>query len=193
MCDRVRISQEMPTKYAIKKIILFSNDPTCFGVQPSSWIIWINTGRFNDNTTNTDKLLWIRYKILHTHTYTYYIYIYIYIHTHTHTGLFEMIVGVLTTCHTQYTWDRSICNFYLIEQHPKFLLRALQKTLRISWSIGAATYSYLKCTVHDKLLSSCTNGSRKSQFSVRYVKKTCSIKLKNTYKPISSVLYMTSC
>jgi len=24
------------------------------------------------------------------------------------TGLFEMIVGVLTTCHTQYTWDRSL-------------------------------------------------------------------------------------
>jgi hypothetical protein len=23
------------------------------------------------------------------------------------TGLFEMIVGVLKTCHTQYTWDRS--------------------------------------------------------------------------------------
>ena len=45
-----------------------------------------------------------------------YIYIYIYIvitgfhytHTHTHTGLFDMVVGVLTTCHTQYTWDRSI-------------------------------------------------------------------------------------
>ena len=27
------------------------------------------------------------------------------------TGLFEMTVGVLTTCHTQYTWDRSICIF----------------------------------------------------------------------------------
>ena len=25
------------------------------------------------------------------------------------TGLFEMIVGVLTTCHTQYNWDSSIC------------------------------------------------------------------------------------
>ena len=25
------------------------------------------------------------------------------------TGLFEMIVRVLTTCHTQYTWDSSIC------------------------------------------------------------------------------------
>jgi len=43
------------------------------------------------------------------------------------TGLFEMIVGVLTTCHTQYTWDRSICFFfYLIEQHSKFLLHTLQ-------------------------------------------------------------------
>jgi len=27
------------------------------------------------------------------------------------TGLFKMIVGVLTTCHTQYTLDRSICIF----------------------------------------------------------------------------------
>ena len=32
-----------------------------------------------------------------------------------------MTVGVLTTCHTQYTWDSSICIFYLIE-HFKFLL-----------------------------------------------------------------------
>jgi len=24
-------------------------------------------------------------------------------------GLFKMIVGVLTTCHTQYPWDRSMC------------------------------------------------------------------------------------
>jgi len=37
-----------------------------------------------------------------------------------------MIVGVLTTYHTQYTWDRSICIFYLIEQHSKFLLRTVQ-------------------------------------------------------------------
>ena len=28
-----------------------------------------------------------------------------------YTELFKMIVGVLTTCHTQYTWDRSICIF----------------------------------------------------------------------------------
>jgi len=27
------------------------------------------------------------------------------------TGLFKMIVGVLTSCHTQHTWDSSICVF----------------------------------------------------------------------------------
>ena len=42
------------------------------------------------------------------------------------TRLFEMIVRVLTTCHTQYTSDSSICLFYLIEQHSKFLLHTLQ-------------------------------------------------------------------
>jgi hypothetical protein len=30
-----------------------------------------------------------------------------------YTGLFEMIVGVLTTCHTQYSIDSSICILYL--------------------------------------------------------------------------------
>jgi phage shock protein PspC (stress-responsive transcriptional regulator) len=34
--------------------------------------------------------------------------------TCTNTGLFKMIAGVLTTCHTQYTWDRSICIFFFI-------------------------------------------------------------------------------
>jgi hypothetical protein len=42
------------------------------------------------------------------------------------TGLFKMIVVVLTTCHTQYTSDSSLCIFYLIEQHSQFLLRTLQ-------------------------------------------------------------------
>ena len=37
-----------------------------------------------------------------------------------------MIVGVLTTCHTQYTSDSSIHVFYLIDQHSKFLLHSLQ-------------------------------------------------------------------
>jgi len=36
--------------------------------------------------------------------------IFLWIFTESCTGLFEMIVGVLTTCHTQYTWD-SICIF----------------------------------------------------------------------------------
>jgi len=43
------------------------------------------------------------------------------------TGLFKMIVWVLTTSHTQCTWDSSIyVFFYLIEQHSKYLLHNLQ-------------------------------------------------------------------
>jgi len=45
---------------------------------------------------------------------------------YTYTGLFEMIVGVSTTYHTQYTSDRNICFFYLIEKHSIFLLHTLQ-------------------------------------------------------------------
>ena len=37
-----------------------------------------------------------------------------------------MTVGVSTTCHTQKTWDRSVCIFYLIENLSKFLSRTLQ-------------------------------------------------------------------
>jgi hypothetical protein len=33
---------------------------------------------------------------------------------HKCTGLFETIVWVLTNCHTQYTWDRSICIFLFL-------------------------------------------------------------------------------
>ena len=51
---------------------------------------------------------------------------YVLLTVHPNTGLFEMIVWVLATCHTQYTWDRSICIFfYLIEQHSTFLFTYL--------------------------------------------------------------------
>jgi len=42
------------------------------------------------------------------------------------TGWFEMTVGFSTTCHTQYSWDKSIWCFCLIEQHSKFLLHTIQ-------------------------------------------------------------------
>jgi len=42
------------------------------------------------------------------------------------TGLFKMTVGVVTTCHTQYTSDSSIRIFSLIEQHCKISLHTLQ-------------------------------------------------------------------
>jgi hypothetical protein len=37
-----------------------------------------------------------------------------------------MFVRVLTTCHIQYSWDRSICVFYFIKKRSKFLLHTLQ-------------------------------------------------------------------
>jgi hypothetical protein len=46
------------------------------------------------------------------------------------TGLLKMIVGVLTTWHTQYTWDRSICIFfYLIEQDSQVFVTYLTGAL----------------------------------------------------------------
>jgi len=72
-----------------------------------------------------------------------------------YTGLFEMIVGGLTTCHTQYTWDRSICIFL-------FNRTTLQGFL--TYVIGALyvhplwfykhQHENLKCIVYDKVLKS---------------------------------------
>jgi len=67
-----------------------------------------------------------------------------------------MIVRVLTTCHTQYTSDSSICVFYLIEQHSKFLLHTLQVLyipelkVRIRTAIETITADMLK-TVWNEL------------------------------------------
>ena len=38
------------------------------------------------------------------------------------------------------------------EMHNYCTPHIIKKTLRISWSIGATTYCYIKCTVYDKLL-----------------------------------------
>jgi hypothetical protein len=49
-----------------------------------------------------------------------------------YTGLLKMIVGVLTTCHTQYTWDRSVCIFfYLIEQNSQVFVTYLTGALYV--------------------------------------------------------------
>ena len=59
------------------------------------------------------------HKLLHSYTFRHYRVILKELVISTlpsYTGLFEMIVGVLTTCHTQYTWDRSICVFYLFNR-----------------------------------------------------------------------------
>jgi len=67
------------------------------------------------------------------------------------TGLFKMIVGVLTNCHTQYTWDRSICFFYSIEQHSTFLLHTLQVFYMCTLCDSANINTIMKCK-HTKRL-----------------------------------------
>ena len=42
--------------------------------------------------------------------------------------LFEMIVRVLTTCHTQHTWDRSICIFLFNRTKYRAPIRYVTKT-----------------------------------------------------------------
>jgi len=43
-----------------------------------------------------------------------------------YTGLFKMTVGILTTCHTQYTWDRSRCIFLFNRTTLQGFLHTLQ-------------------------------------------------------------------
>ena len=47
------------------------------------------------------------------------------------TGLFKMIVGVLTTCHTQYTGDRSICIFLFNRTTLQFFVTYLTGALYV--------------------------------------------------------------
>ena len=64
-----------------------------------------------------------------------------------------MTVGVLTTCHTQYTWDRSIRILYLIEQHSKFLLHTLQ--VLYMWTLCDSTNINTIIRVRPKLFVAC--------------------------------------
>jgi hypothetical protein len=51
-----------------------------------------------------------------------------------YTGLFEMIIGVLTTCHTKYTWDRSIYCTDVSRKSQSFLL----------WCAVCCSYEFLR-------------------------------------------------
>jgi hypothetical protein len=48
-----------------------------------------------------------------------------------YTRLFEMIVGVLTTCHTQYTWDSIICVFLFNRTTPQVFVTYLTGALYV--------------------------------------------------------------
>jgi len=69
------------------------------------------------------------------------------------TGLFEMIVGVLTTCHTQYTWDRSICIFLFNRTTFKVFVKYLTGALYVH-PLGFYKHQYDN-RVRSKLFVAC--------------------------------------
>jgi len=76
------------------------------------------------------------------------------------TGLFEMIVGVLTTCHTQYSWDRSLCVFYLIEQRSTFLLHTSQVLCMCDVCDSTNINTIMKCKYTKRLLTAVRHLSK---------------------------------
>jgi len=80
------------------------------------------------------------------------------------TGLFETIVRVLTTCHTQYTWDRSIYHMWLhlenevavvktptiISNNPVY--RRIIQSTQLSVFFKFATHFNLRIHRHAKLV-----------------------------------------
>ena len=126
-----------------------------------------------------------------------------------YTGLFEMIVGVLTTWHTQYIERGVHVFFYLIEQHANFWLHTLQVLymciLCDSTNINTIIEFVPNCLQH--VSGDGFNGGSDSCMFVEsqrvHIQSTykvcnknlecCSIIQKITYTPIASVLCMTSC
>ena len=105
--------------------------------------------------------------------------IYIYIHTyiHTDTGLFEMIVGVLSTCHTQYISDSSICIFLFnrttLQVFVTYLTGALYVhplwtivTDRHSWNVSTLPFVAIlvNCAPSGEMRNYCTPHIVKENF-----------------------------
>ena len=126
------------------------------------------------------------------------------------TGLFKMIVRVLTTCHTQYTWDSSICIFlfnrtthqvfvtYLtgaLYVHPLWFYKHQHENLlrsklfvvcqHVAFSLPFATI-LVNCAPSGEMHNYCTRHIIKENWE----SFDPSVQL---YTPISSVLCMTSC
>jgi len=100
------------------------------------------------------------------------------------TELFKMIVGVLTTCHTQYTLDRNICIFYLIEKPSKSLFHTLQVlymcTLCDSTNTNTITELVPNCLWH--VSSDSFNGCSDSYHQFRDTHASCLLKLHTTFE-----------
>jgi hypothetical protein len=121
------------------------------------------------------------------------------------TGLLKMIVGVLTTCQAQYTWDRSKCVFfYLIEQHSKVFVTYLTDTLYVHplWFYKHQHDNRVRSTQKAfslpfaAILVNCAPSGEMHNYCTPHIIKWISEFLYPSvqlHTPILSVLCMTSC
>jgi len=84
-----------------------------------------------------------------------------------------MIVGVLITCHTQYTLDRTF--FYLIEQDSKFLLHTLQVLYMCTLCDSTNINTIIEFVSHVR--GDSFNGGSGSYLQFRDTHATCLLKL----------------
>jgi len=89
--------------------------------------------------------------------------------------LFKMIVAILTTCHTQYTSDSSLCVIYLIEQHSKFLFNNLQVLYMCTLCDSTNINTIIEVVSH--FSSDGFSGSYDSYLQFRYTHAPCLLKL----------------
>jgi len=84
-----------------------------------------------------------------------------------YTGLLQMIIGVLTTCHTQYTWDSSICIFLFNRTTHQVFVTYLTAALYVHhlWFYKHQHYNRVRC----KLFVACQRWWFQWRFAAKLV------------------------
>jgi hypothetical protein len=121
-----------------------------------------------------------------------------------YTGLLKMIVGVLTTCHTQYTWDRSICICLFNRTTLQVFVTCLTGALYVHslWFYKHQHDNRVRSTQNAvslpfaAILVNCAPSGEMHNYCTPHIMKENSESLDPSvqiHTPISSVLCMTSC
>jgi hypothetical protein len=138
-------------KMAINKPVGFTASHTCLCVIK----VTIRACKWNSQHFRQQQTSNLRKHIFHTHTHTHrhththtdrQTHTHTHTHRHTHTdtqlrtGLLKMTVGVLTTCHTQYPWDREYAVAPMDQETLKDLFYDVRCVVVTHFSAWSAVY-----------------------------------------------------